>query len=437
MAWKDNLLDASFRGVVFDCQATQDGAKRDIAQHEYPYQDGADLEDLGRKARQFTLQAVFFGDDYDTRLQAFMAVLDQPGAGELVHPVYGSIKQAQLLDYQVEHSADEVDSCRVALQFAEHTTSQPFFNRQLPAQQAAQVKQQTAAGMVAATDAFAKATAAAKAAGQFDRINALRSVLTSTLGGLRSQVQGYISAGLDLIDYPRAFAADVVGLLSGMADLRGFDIGVIMSDWKSLAGQLGTVVQLPGRVASGNVQPGSLFAGQPGQAPQPGQAGNNTADSATTTTPVAIAPADLQAVTALLQAAAATTLAQVAADVLAAEVEQPTLTPPQLETLAGDVRGALQQAIDSHRAAFDIETARPVTEALKSTAHAVQAATASVLTLRPPLIQRRVDAAANLHLLAFRWYGDYTRASELARLNPQLVHPNFIPAGEVLNGYAE
>ena len=437
MAWKDNLLDASFRGVVFDCQATQDGAKRDIAQHEYPYQDGADLEDLGRKARQFTLQAVFFGDDYDTRLQAFMAVLDQPGAGELVHPVYGSIKQAQLLDYQVEHSADEVDSCRVALQFADHTTSQPFFSRQLPAQQTAQVKQPAAAGMVAATDAFAKATAAAKAAGQFDRINALRSVLTSTLGGLRSQVQGYISAGLDLIDYPRAFAADVVGLLSGMADLRGFDIGVIMSDWKSLTGQLGTVVQLPGRVASGNVQPGSLFAGQPGQAPQPVQAGNNTADSATTTTPVAIAPADLQAVTALLQAAAATTLAQVAADVLAAEIDQPTLTPPQLETLAGDVRGALQQAIDSHRAAFDIETARPVTEALKSTAHAVQAATASVLTLRPPLIQRRVDGAANLHLLAFRWYGDYTRASELARLNPQLVHPNFIPAGEVLNGYAE
>ena len=418
MAWKDNLLDASFCGVVFDCQATQDGAKRDIAQHEYPYQDGADLEDLGRKARHFTLQAVFFGDDYDTRLQAFLAVLDQPGAGELVHPVYGSIKQAQLLDYQVEHSADEVDSCRVALQFAEHTTSQPFFSRQLPAQQAAQVKQPAATGMAAATDAFAKATATAKTAGQFDRINALRSVLTSTLGGLRSQVQGYITAGLDLIDYPRAFAADVVGLLSGMADLRGFDVGVIMSDWKSLTGQLGTVVQLPGKVASGNVQ----------------AAGNSQANS---TAPVAIAPADLQAVSALLQAATATTLAQVAADVLAAEVEQPTLTPPQLETLAGDVRGALQQAIDSHRAAFDIETSRPVTEALKSTAHAVQAATASVLTLRPPLIQRRVDAAANLHLLAFRWYGDYTRASELARLNPQLVHPNFIPAGEVLNGYAE
>lgn len=431
MAWKDNLLDASFRGVVFDCQATQDGAKRDIAQHEYPYQDGADLEDLGRKARQFTLQAVFFGDDYDTRLQAFLAVLDQPGAGELVHPVYGSIQQAQLLDYQVEHSADEVDSCRVALQFTEHTTSQSFFSRQLPAQQAAQVKLPAAAGMVAATDAFSLAVARIKAAGQFERINALRSVLASTLGGLRSQVQGYISAGLDLIDYPRAFAADVVGLLSGMADLRGFDVGVIMSDWRSLSSQLDTVVQLPARVASGNVQPGSLFAGQPGQA------GNSTADNGTTTTPVAIAPTDLQAVTTLLQAAAATTLAQVAADVLAAEVEQPTLTPPQLETLAGDVRGALQQAIDSHRAAFDIETARPVTEALKSTAHAVQAATASVLTLRPPLILRRVDAAANLHLLAFRWYGDYTRASELARLNPQLVHPNFIPAGEVLNGYAE
>jgi prophage DNA circulation protein len=50
MSWKDNLLDASFRGLVFDCLQTEDEAERDTASHAYPYIDGEDVEDLGRKA---------------------------------------------------------------------------------------------------------------------------------------------------------------------------------------------------------------------------------------------------------------------------------------------------------------------------------------------------------------------------------------------------
>jgi prophage DNA circulation protein len=59
MSWKDNLLDASFRGLVFDCLQTEDEAERDTASHAYPYIDGEDVEDLGRKARQLRLTAVF------------------------------------------------------------------------------------------------------------------------------------------------------------------------------------------------------------------------------------------------------------------------------------------------------------------------------------------------------------------------------------------
>ena len=98
MAWADSMLDASFRGMIFDVINTRDSWSRDTAQHEYPYIDGADVQDMGRKARNIRLSALFWGDDYESRLQAFIAELDKPGAGELIHPVYGSMPNMQAIE---------------------------------------------------------------------------------------------------------------------------------------------------------------------------------------------------------------------------------------------------------------------------------------------------------------------------------------------------
>ncbi|MCE0321960.1 DNA circularization N-terminal domain-containing protein, partial [Klebsiella pneumoniae] len=51
MAWETDLQDASFRGIAFDIINTRDSMQRDIAQHEYPYRDGANIDDLGAKPR--------------------------------------------------------------------------------------------------------------------------------------------------------------------------------------------------------------------------------------------------------------------------------------------------------------------------------------------------------------------------------------------------
>ena len=51
-------------------------------------------------------------------------------------------------------------------------------------------------------------------------------------------------------------------------------------------------------------------------------------------------------------------------------------------------------------------------------------------------LQKQAFAVICLHLLAFEWYGDYSRFGELLRLNPQIRHPNFIEKGEILNAYA-
>uniref|UniRef100_UPI00301BF033 DNA circularization N-terminal domain-containing protein n=1 Tax=Serratia fonticola TaxID=47917 RepID=UPI00301BF033 len=109
MAWKEDLLDASFRGVTFDCIDTRDTLSRDVAEYRYPYREGADVEDLGGKPDNIRMTAIFFGDDYETHLQAFIKVVNTPGSGELVHPVFGSYPKVQLLECGIFHRAEDVD----------------------------------------------------------------------------------------------------------------------------------------------------------------------------------------------------------------------------------------------------------------------------------------------------------------------------------------
>jgi prophage DNA circulation protein len=320
------------------------------------------------------------------------------------------------------------------------------------------------------------------AQGTLARLNALRGALTGTLGALRSQVQGIVGTTLDLINYPQAFAADVVSYLSGMADLRSFNVGTILADWKSLAGQLSNVVQLPAKASTGTLPsygngfgqvPVTTTTGSSSGASSSGGSSGTSGSSGSTSSggtsgsggttssggsssgggtstgsgavvtnpamPLAPAysnPADITLVTAFMQLAAATQLADTASGILADEADDPTLTPDEIEQITDDTRTALQASIDQYRQLLPVDLSRPITEGLKDTALAIQTAAISVINQRPPLTQRMVTVPGNLHLTAFRWYGDSTRADELARLNPQITNPNFLQPGVTLNAYA-
>lgn len=425
MAWEYTLLDASFRGVPFDCLETEDSASRAVASHEYPYLDGADVEDLGRKARTVKITAFFHGDSYESRLQTLLAVLDQGGTGELIHPVFGSIKDALPTGYTISHKGETPDSCTVVLNFTEATPGNPFFVRQLPLQLADVISLLMSAAFGNGAGAFSSVFDTLKGIkNNLARLNALRSVLTGTLSNIRSQISGVIGTTLDMIDYPRAFASDVVGMMRGMAEQCGFGRGAVLSDWKSLVRQFDGVVQLPARVAAGTV---STTAGS-------SSSGSAAANAAVQ--PVGAHADDVALVTAMVRVAASTALAETAGQIFAAEAEQPTLSPQEIEQISNDVRESLQASIDAWRDLLPVETARPVTESLKDAALGVQRAAVSVIDVLPPLVTRRVEAPGNLHLLAFRWYGDYSRASELARLNPTLINPNGLQTGDTLNAYA-
>ena len=50
MSWKDTLLDASFKGVTFDVIDDTLRGTHALAEHEYPFVQGADIEDTGVSA---------------------------------------------------------------------------------------------------------------------------------------------------------------------------------------------------------------------------------------------------------------------------------------------------------------------------------------------------------------------------------------------------
>lgn len=429
MAWSDSLLDCSFRGFVFDVLKTEDSAERAIAEHAYPYLDGSDIEDLGRGARRISVEAMLWEglvsqsatssdrvSGYESRLHDFLQVLDQVGPGELIHPVFGSVL-VQVARYQVRHEAEGVDQCSVHVEFIETSgADKPFFARDgLASQKVDLIPYRSGIARTALGIALASVIDALRNSSSLAALNSLRQqMLGPILVGL-SDVQGVLLSGLDVLNYPHAWVNDISSIVDGVLDLKDFDTNLI-ADWKSVSNVLGLFDVFCGSSSGSSGAPTQIRAG------------------ATPTEAQAVA-----ATQAHLAASTAIGLANAAGLVLAAEADQqhgPTLSPPEIESVVDDARTRIEAAIAAIRAIYRLETARTITEPMKDQALALQEAARTIIEARPPLIQKTVDAPANLRLIAHHWYGDHTRAPELARLNPSLRLPNNLQFGDVLNAYA-
>ena len=119
MAWRDNLVPASFRGagfVVSDHEAPIAG--RRVAVHEYPGRDEPYIEDLGRRTKRWEIEAFVVGDEYAEARDALIEACDMPGPGELVHPYLGSLQVACTACSLVERTR-EGRMARFTLSFVE------------------------------------------------------------------------------------------------------------------------------------------------------------------------------------------------------------------------------------------------------------------------------------------------------------------------------
>lgn len=408
MAWDKTLLEATFNGIVFDVVKTNDSAENMLVEHSYPYVDGSDIEDMGRGARRINVEAVFFGDDYEDRLQAFIDALDLAGDAELVHPVFGSFKNTKAGRYAIHHDAENPDFASLTVEFIESTTAEPFFNRSLSSQKAAAVAQLGAAATAAAGSKFAAFVDRLKAASPMAALNKLREALTGPILAITSAVNTVLS-GLDVLAYPRAWANDISAMVSGLLDIRDWR-DQLVSDWASIQSGLNafSIFSTP---SSTDAAPPQITSGS------------------TPTEEQAIAAAQ-----ATISVNTAVVLANAASYIIETEAETPTFYPAEIEAIAAVARTNIDSAIEQVRAIYGIEDARPITEALKEQAFALQEAARAVIVARPPLIQRTAEAPGNFRLLAHLWYEDHARAPELYRLNG--ARSPFINTGDSINAYA-
>ncbi|HDT2308278.1 TPA: DNA circularization N-terminal domain-containing protein [Citrobacter braakii] len=443
MSWETSLQDASFRGVGFDVINTRDSASRVTAVYEYPYIDGGDIEDLGRKPRNLIMTTLFWGDEYEIRLQSFLAALDKRGSAELIHPVFGSMPYMQCIEYQAFHEAENVDYCVVEVVFLQAKPEVPFFGSDNPLSQADIIFNQVQSTLDMAQTAIDNVLAPLRTAKKWmKRIKGLATTSLNMVTVLKGELTGFVSTTTDFINYPKAYMNDLQSALSltslsskssvsnnpgsyasTSSDVTGV-AGIIMADWKSGNTSLQEVAALPEKLITGQT-------------------------TSAVATPSGSSVSDIAELVTATRIQVALQLATDASDILSDESVITLLSPDDVEQIAGDTRKAIQQAIDLTRELFADDTQavsssvsasgvtwQPVVNGLKDIALAVQELGTTVITQRPPLTTRTVEADCNLHLLAHLWYADYSRASELLRLNPTLRNPNALKAGDVLNAYS-
>jgi len=441
MSWSETLLDASFRGVQLEVVKENLQAQRALAEHGVPFKDGDSVDDLGRGARRFPMQVIVFGVNYEIELQNILQALDTRGAGELIHPIYGSLSVVAHT-WDVEHDADNPDSAKINLMFVEDTPDLPFFARQF---------EFVDIGVLEEEDQYRWQD------GVFDlfgRIDSLVSEIQSWIGGgwvglieralglpgiflrvqqLRSQILGVVSGIASMAKHPSAAFDPLVDLFRTPTQIRGSIQDSTPSTSAALLARSGVPSSLPGgdslTTDAARAANAFLISAREGVEPDAGLLPDRMPDD-----PV---EASAFALVVLVITELAAAHAQAVAIVIENESKTPTLSPVELEGLVNLVRSLVQSSIQLQRRLFDVETARPVIENLRNTAAMIQARARQVILQSPPMVERVVETPASLRLLAHRWYGDHSRALELIRLNPDLNTPHNIPAGKVLRAYAE
>src|SRR6059058_5762319 len=99
--WRLRLQPASYNGVTFHVETGMRAGGRRIALHEFPKRDTPYAEDMGRKAKRFTVSAYVIGPDFEDQRDALIAQFEREGSGRLVLPTSFDEKIVVVENYSV------------------------------------------------------------------------------------------------------------------------------------------------------------------------------------------------------------------------------------------------------------------------------------------------------------------------------------------------
>lgn len=134
MAWREQLsqvtlpdgrvlVAGSFRGVPFrTVDADMKVGRRNVV-NEYPQRDEAYVDDLGRRARRFVVEAYVIGPNYLAERDALIKAFETKGSGELIHPRYGLRKVSLDGEVSVKETPERGGMARISVTFVEDTSN--------------------------------------------------------------------------------------------------------------------------------------------------------------------------------------------------------------------------------------------------------------------------------------------------------------------------
>lgn len=116
-----NLREASFRGARFEVDDVEASGGRRVVLHEYPLRDTPYSEDLGRRAREFSVRGYIIQGrtyDYASARADVLKALEAYGPGELVHPWHGEVSVV-VDDYRLRESMERGGLLELDIRFRE------------------------------------------------------------------------------------------------------------------------------------------------------------------------------------------------------------------------------------------------------------------------------------------------------------------------------
>jgi len=414
MGWKDDLQDASFRGVQFECTSTNESGSKSLAVKQAPYSNKANVEDLGNNPLKISIEAIFSGENYKIEMDALWAALVATGSGELIHPVHG-VMQVYAESYQIGHVAEEVDACKISIEFLQaEDKERPLF---IPIAVPVSIPLYSIPDSpVTALQSVLKKLQQFNPNKFFSFVNKIRDGISAArqfLGTVKGAIENVLSP-----DW-------IVGLIDDATRLATFDTNIsAISKWRDVFKRVQRFEK--------------LF--------------QNDDDT----------PKVMQQTWRAVQVATAVAVTQqVVATVRKEMAENKTVsfTPVELAVIRQANRKLIQQAINSERALIAAATAAqnnnagitveddaPASELIfiamtqiqvyKQLADQIHLQIQELIEVRPPITTTKVLVPCTLHWLAHALYGDMDRADEIRRLNPDLQNPAILRTGMELTVYA-
>lgn len=461
MTWRNNLLEASFRGEKFFVESHSYNFGRRNIVHKYPFQDEAYVEDLGQEIDEFSIVAYIIQKppiyNYFHYRDKLIKVLKEEGAGILIHRYLGE-KKVAVKSATMSENTKEGGWAKFSITFVEAGKNQ------YPEQDT------DPKGLMdfAAVDAINRAL---DAVGEvFDIAQSISDDITSAMGMIKSTIRTITSVPASVISVATSLITEATSLISTVLNSPCALASAISGAMDAYSFSAGMLADTVNRGVSGNCS---------------GRIQNQTDDNRDTdeltyneSRSIAMAAANMSTFGAIVgeetvnqtfggglaainvisptsaarqaNRLAVTNLIRTNGLALACQIAVRATYESQqeVEALYGDIAALIDayleylgdQAGDSTLASYNInfsndefyDSVKALKPAFKSAMDSISAPLAKNIEF-----EIGTDAISSLKLAYDRYY-DLDRADEIVKRNKtQIFHPGFLPNGETIDILSE